>query len=428
MNYQIRIARVARNKKSDVTKKTIYLRIFPLWDLRGSDFTLSSRLTIDESKWNDTKKSAKGTSTESQRLNFQLQKLEDQVHALFNEYLKINQNPDVNEFKAHLDFKLFHKGTGIQKQYFVSDIFDRYVKLHSSSLGDKRKLRFKFVGKRVNELNIELYETDKVELKVLTHEWYYMFKEFMLDKFEYHPNTLTGYLKILRSAVREAHKSGYIDRYPFDGCKLEYGEEDIKYLNENELQSILEFRSEEHRLQLVADCFIFASQTGLAHGDMRTLTKSMIRYEGMDLVIEKSREKTSVKSIIPLNELAISILNKYKSDPRISGTDLVLPVIHLNDYNQLLKRIADQCGLNPDSLTSHVARHTFATTVWLAKEGSLEVLQSILGHNNIRTTQRYGKITSKRVASEASKVFARPSEEGSLYLDKKMLNALMNAN
>ena len=426
MYKQIQIARVARKTKSDQTKQSIFLRVRPSWKQDVKEFTFSTKICIEESKWNDEKKQIKGASIESQRINIQLNKLEEQVYQLFAEYLKINPYPKLKEFKAHLEFQLFNKGAGIQKQYFISDIFDSYIKLHNSSLCDKRKQRFKFVGKRVNEFNKFLFGTEKVELKALNREWYFSFKEFMLTKFAYRIDTLTGYLKVLRSAVLEAYRCGYIERNPFDGIKLEYGKEEIRYLNENELKPILDYYSTNDRLQLVADCFVFASMTGLSHGDMRTLNKSMIKREGDSMVIEKNREKTNELSTIPLNNTALNIIKKYSKDQRIVNSDLALPVIHINDYNKLLKRIGDQCGLGDKDLSSHIARHSFATTVWVGETGSLEVLQSILGHSNIRTTQRYGKMTSKRVVTEAKKVFAQLFKDGRLDPDKNMFNPLKN--
>ena len=69
------------------------------------------------------------------------------------------------------------------------------------------------------------------------------------------------------------------------------------------------------------------------------------------------------------------------------------------------------CGINKN-LTSHVARHTFATTNWLNNGGTLESLQSMLGHSKIQTTEIYGQITDEKVKSEASLVFSNQAKKG----------------
>lgn len=408
MYNQIRIARVARKTKSDKTKVTIFLRIFPLWVSRGSDFTLSTKICLDSNMWNDAIKKVKGNTINSQRINQRLSELEISVNQHFSDYLKINPQPCIKEFKKYLEYKLFKKGAGIETQILVCDIFDMYLNLHGSKLGDNRKKRYLFVKSKVNKFNSQNYGTEKVDLSKLNREWYLKFSEFMLSEYNYATDTLTGYLKVLRAAVLDLQKNGHIERFPFMNCKLERGAEKKRYLNNNELTKILEYKSNDERLQKVADCFIFASQTGLSHTDMRSLKKTMIRLEGKQFVINKRRVKTGVESIIPVNDIAHNIIIKYENDPSIANGKKVLPVIHLNDFNKILKRIADQCGLGHTNLTSHQARHAFATTVWLGQGGTIEVLQAILGHKNIRTTMRYGKINTQRVAKEALRVFGNP--------------------
>ena len=63
--------------------------------------------------------------------------------------------------------------------------------------------------------------------------------------------------------------------------------------------------------------------------------------------------------------------------------DKVLPVLSNQKMNAYLKEIADVCGITKN-LTFHLARHTFATTVTLAKGIPIETVSKMLGHTNIR--------------------------------------------
>ena len=47
-----------------------------------------------------------------------------------------------------------------------------------------------------------------------------------------------------------------------------------------------------------------------------------------------------------------------------------------------------------------MARHTFATTVTLAKGVPIETVSKMLGHTNIRTTQIYARITDSKISND----------------------------
>jgi len=58
-----------------------------------------------------------------------------------------------------------------------------------------------------------------------------------------------------------------------------------------------------------------------------------------------------------------------------------------------------QCGINK-TMTCHVARHTFATTITLQNGVPIETVSKILVHTNIRTTQIYAKILYLKVSKD----------------------------
>ena len=66
--------------------------------------------------------------------------------------------------------------------------------------------------------------------------------------------------------------------------------------------------------------------------------------------------------------------------------------------NEYLKEIAEICHINK-RVTFHVARHTFATLA-LSYKVSVESISSMLGHNCIKTTQIYAKITPLKISNE----------------------------
>mgnify|MGYP002944788889 FL=1 len=75
--------------------------------------------------------------------------------------------------------------------------------------------------------------------------------------------------------------------------------------------------------------------------------------------------------------------------PIVLAKGVVLPVMSNQKVNAYLKEIADLAKI-PKYLTSHIARHTFATMP-LNNHVPLETISKMLGHSDIKTTQIYNR-------------------------------------
>jgi len=71
--------------------------------------------------------------------------------------------------------------------------------------------------------------------------------------------------------------------------------------------------------------------------------------------------------------------------------------------NAYLKEIADLSGINK-KLTTHAARHTFATTVTLSNHVSMESMAKMPGHNSINVTRKYARIADKLIHEDMQKL------------------------
>lgn len=184
---------------------------------------------------------------------------------------------------------------------------------------------------------------------------------------------------------------------PFLGKRFKRTVADREALTEPELKRVMELDLKGFpRLEVVRDTFVFCCFTGLAFIDIQTLKRSDISTDAEgNMWIRKKREKTDELSVIPLLEVPRKLIEKYKEHPKVMLEGVVLPVISNQRNNAYLKEIADLAKINRH-LTSHIARHTFAT-VSLNNHVPIETISKMLGHADIKTTQIYAKMLESTV-------------------------------
>ena len=81
----------------------------------------------------------------------------------------------------------------------------------------------------------------------------------------------------------------------------------------------------------------------------------------------------------------------------------MLPVLCNQKMNSYLKEIADVCGIKKN-LTTHTARHSFASVIALANNVSLPNVAKMLGHSTTRMTQHYAKVLDQTILKDMQEV------------------------
>ena len=131
--------------------------------------------------------------------------------------------------------------------------------------------------------------------------------------------------------------------------------------------------------------------------------KDIVHHPDGTLWINKQRRKSKQWAHIPLLPVAKQIIDRYSTNPDCINKGVLLPVPSNQKMNAYLKEVADLCGINKN-LTTHCARHTFATTVTLANGISIESTSKMLGHSNIRMTQKYARILDSTIGKEMNQL------------------------
>lgn len=194
--------------------------------------------------------------------------------------------------------------------------------------------------------------------------------------------------------ITKAVKLGLCKSNPYDEFKYTKGK-DLKepvFLTEEELRKIIDYIPESDKLKRVKDMFIFQCFTGLAFADMINFSMGWISEENGYKIIRGFRKKTGVQFISLLLPEAEKVLKKYNGLPKISN----------QKYNDYLGVLGSGAKVNKH-ITSHVARHTFATYL-LNNDVPIETASRALGHMSVRQTEHYAKLLGKKVVSDMKKL------------------------
>lgn len=200
--------------------------------------------------------------------------------------------------------------------------------------------------------------------------------------------TIYGYHKRIKPYVIKAYKLGYIESNPYNRFNDVRGSyKDRQPLTQQELDNLQTIKLTPV-LDKIRDLFIFQCYTGIAYADLESFNykKEVVESNGMKF-IDGHRYKTGTAFYTPILPPAMKVLEKY---------NYKIPVITNQRYNSYLHLIELAMGLNKP-LTSHIARHTFATTVALTHNVPIEIVSKMLGHKDIKTTQIYAKVLKTTV-------------------------------
>lgn len=365
--------------------------------VNGERCAFSTGKRVKSCNWDKTKQQVKGKDEEAQSLNNYLKAIKaklyqkeaellDRGFIITAELLRDAYFDKVESLKEKTLFEVFEEhnreqeklvGNGVSKAtYWISVYTVRLLK--------------EFVQQK--------YKREDLYLRELNLNFIQSFHTFLRIDKGMAQNSSTKHLKLLKKIVNLAVANSCMATNPFITYKIEREPVEIDFLDEEELRKIINFDTPLPRLERAKDMFLFGCFTGLSYIDIKTLAPEHFEKDNTGRIwIKKRRVKTGVLSRIPLLPIAKLILDKYK------GGEKLLPIQDPADINKYLKDIAILCDIKK-RITFHTSRHTFASTVTLANNISLEVVSKMLGHTNTRMTNHYAKLIDKCIGEQMDKL------------------------
>jgi integrase/recombinase XerD len=353
--------------------------------------------------WDDKKCKVKSSYPNSARLNKLLRTLEDDyrdsILEIENNQLDISLKAIKRKLLGSNSVTFTATAKELSQKYKIEGKIGSYSKVNS------------IISKFTGYMHSEDFTFTDIDVKVLSN-----YQNYLIENFKNKASTVNRDLKFIKTVYNYAQRMEYIPltvnpflNYHFLKSKSERGfltPEEIKLIEEADCSHL-------PYVQKAKDVGLFEYYSGgIRISDILLLKWENIHDERIHLTIKKTGAQTSHK----LSPKALLILKKYQ----VNNTEFIfgyLPnQLDINDLfevdklissntaliNKGLKRVAEMSKVNKQ-ISTHLFRHSFATNA-LQQGMSLDVLQKIFNHSNIRETQIYAKVLNQKVDAEIDKL------------------------
>ena len=383
--------RDSRVRKDGTTSIEVVLTV------NGERCAFSTGKKVKSCNWDKNKQQVKGKDEEAQSLNNYLKAIKAKLYQKEAELLERGF-----VITAELLRDAYFDKVESLKEKSLFEVFEEHNQEQEKLIGNGVSKATHWVSvytiRLLREFVQQKYKREDLYLRELNINFIQSFHSFLRIDKGMAQNSSTKHLKLLKKIINLSVANSYMAFNPFSTYKVEREPVEIDFLDEEELRKIINFDTPLPRLERAKDMFLFGCFTGLSYIDIKTLTPEHFEKDSASRIwIKKRRVKTGVLSRIPLLPIAKLILDKYK------GGEKLLPIQDPADINKYLKDIAILCGINK-RICFHTSRHTFASTITLANNISLEVVSKMLGHTNTRMTAHYAKLIDKCIGEQMDKL------------------------
>ncbi|MES2590202.1 MAG: site-specific integrase [Bacteroidota bacterium] len=395
------------NNKSKIRngKAPIYCRV----SVYGKRVEIATGKFIEPENWQSGKVTSK--TEESKTINKYLILMENEL------YSKASDLSYRGEHISAEKIRNLYKGVGKNEKMFLvifKDHNDKMKEMIGNGVAKGTHTKFSTIYSKVENYIATKYRLSDISIYELNHQFVVGFEHYLKVVHHMGQNTTMKYIQALKKLMNICVANEWLMKNPFGNFKCPITNPEREVLLEHEIEKIESKTFFSKRLDEVRDTFLFCCYTGLAFIDVYKLTTNelLMGIDGHKWIFT-SRQKTKIKSSIPLLPPALKILQKYENHGCRVVKNKLLPVKSNQKMNDYLKEIADICEITKP-LSMHIARHTFATTMTLSNGVPIETVSKMLGHTKLSTTQIYAKVIENKVSEDMKNL--------RLKLEKKSVN------
>ena len=356
----------------------------------------SCKLSCNPDLWNPRESRMDGKSREAVEVNGRLENLLLSIQSAYQSLLARGCPFDATDVKKQFQ-------GSVQTRCMLIERLDMLIKEKESHVGvDIRKesmANYHSTRIHLQEFIQKKYKVSDLALSQLTENFIHEFQQYFLGECGFQESSFYNVATHLKTVCRLAYREGLADILLFDKVKISKGNKKLpKALDRGAFEKLktLHLEDLEEEMETARDIFLFACYTGAAYCDLMELDKShLVRDDEGSLWLKFNRQKTGVPCRVKLLPEAIWLMAKLHSDER----ETLLPFMGYATYQSYLKALRLRAGIS-FPFTTHTARHTFATLITLEQGVPIETVSKMLGHSNVSMTERYAKVTPRKLFEE----------------------------
>lgn len=259
-----------------------------------------------------------------------------------------------------------------------------------------------FSSNTVNSYVRDLEEFNSfLESEYIKHVTYKDIRSYLAHMYnkKYSSRTISRKLSAIRSFYKYEVNKGVIRDNP---CLLISNPKVEKklpnYLSYNEIETMLEvpdtFKNNSLRDKLIIEILY---STGIRVSELVNIkVKDIDFYNNQILILGKGNKERYVIFGNTLKDMLKEYIS-IKSDSEYLITNKYNKKMSTRSIEEIVKKIVKIDGIK-NKVTPHTIRHTFATHM-LNEGAGLRVVQELLGHENLKTTEVYTHVSNERLRS-----------------------------
>ncbi|MGC8770753.1 MAG: site-specific tyrosine recombinase XerD [Brevinematia bacterium] len=206
-------------------------------------------------------------------------------------------------------------------------------------------------------------------------------------------------------------KMEYIENNPISDCERPNYEKKLpEFLTLQEVEQLVKIENFDRPDEVRDSCIIeFLYSCGLRASELSNLKISDLSFEMNVLNVVGKGDK---QRLVPVGNIAMELLNIYLKNSRVriakryNSTDYIFisklgKKLSRVSIWEIVKKRALKRGITKN-IYPHTLRHSFATHL-LSNGADIRVVQELLGHSSISTTEIYTHVTSELLKKEHEK-------------------------